>query len=370
MYYYYTTYKFSLSAESSKLELLYKYFLMSFETFASRITIKPSVAPPPPDPSLHALNRARLSSALRAAGAPAGSLVLLAGGPSTTRHETDHEPLFRQESFFHWAFGVREPDFMGVVSVDDGSATLFAPRLPPSYAVVMGRIKAPAEFAALYGVERAAYVDELRGALAVGSGKLYLLRGRNTDSGATAAPAAVPPPAAGEPEALPLALDYDVLWPTITELRVFKTPAELAVLRYVGVVSSEAHIAVMQATAQGMVEYQLESLFHHWCQFHGGCRFLSYTCICASGVNSAVLHYGHAGEPNARTLAPGDMCLFDMGGEFACYGADITTSFPVGGKFTPAQRVIYDAVLAAVYAVEDSMKPGVPWLDMQTLAYR
>ena len=344
---------------------------MSFESFASRITIKPSVSPPPPDASLHALNRARLAAALRAAGAPAGSLVLLAGGPSTSRHETDHEPLFRQESFFHWAFGVREPDFMGVVAVGDGSATLFAPRLPPSYAVVMGRIKPPAEFAAAYGVERAAYVDELRAALRAGAGKLYLLRGRNTDSGVTATPAAVPPPAEGEEGGeLPLALDYDLLWPTITELRVFKTPAELAVLRYVGVVSSEAHIAVMQATAQGMVEYQLESLFHHWCQFHGGCRFLSYTCICASGVNSAVLHYGHAGEPNARTLAPGDMCLFDMGGEFACYGADITTSFPVGGKFTPAQRVIYDAVLAAVYAVEDSMKPGVPWLDMQTLAYR
>ena len=341
--------------------------MSSFELFASKITIKPSVSPPPPSTALHALNRARLSAAL--APAHPASVVLLAGGPSATRHETDHEPLFRQESFFHWAFGVREPDFFGAIG-PGGASTLFIPRLPAAYAVVMGRIKGPEEWRAIYGVDRVAYVDEmrevLRGAVA-GGGELLLLQGRNTDSGSTAAPAALPWHSAAEDG---YALNLGALWPVITELRVFKTPLELEVLRYVGVVSSEAHIAVMQATAQGMVEYQLESLFHHWCQFHGGCRFLSYTCICASGVNSAVLHYGHAGEPNARRLRQEDMCLFDMGGEYACYGADITTSFPVSGKFTPQQRVVYDAVLAAVYAVEDAMAPGVNWVDMHTLAYR
>jgi Xaa-Pro dipeptidase len=53
----------------------------------------------------------------------------------------------------------------------------------------------------------------------------------------------------------------------------------------------------------------------HWCYYNGACRHVSYTCICASGNNGAVLHYGHAGAPNDRQLADGDMCLFDMGGE-------------------------------------------------------
>lgn len=57
----------------------------------------------------------------------------------------DHEHLFRQESFFHWAFGVREPDCYGAIDLDSGAATLFVPRLPESYAVWMGKIKTPEE---------------------------------------------------------------------------------------------------------------------------------------------------------------------------------------------------------------------------------
>jgi Xaa-Pro aminopeptidase len=66
----------------------------------------------------------------------------------------------------------------------------------------------------------------------------------------------------------------------------------------------------------------------------------------------------------------GDMMLLDMGAEYYCYGADITRCFPINGKFTEKQRQIYETVLAAQQAVMDSMKPGVPWIDMHTLAYR
>ena len=69
-------------------------------------------------------------------------------------------------------------------------------------------------------------------------------------------------------------------------------------------------------------------------------------------------------------IVDGDMCLFDMGAEYACYGSDITTSFPSNGKFTSQQAMVYNAVLSAVYAVEDAMKPGVSWKDMHTLAFR
>jgi Xaa-Pro dipeptidase len=343
---------------------------MDFALLSSKVKIRHlgSLSPPPFDGSLHALNRARLVASLKSGASPPppGSFALFAGGAEQLRHETDHEPIFRQESFFHWAFGVREPDCYGAICLDTGAATLFIPHLPPAYAVIMGRIKGPEEWRALYGVEAVEYVGDLARVLRAGvgaSGRLLTLHGQNTDSHNFSKPASF----AGIEE---FTVDQAALWPAAVELRVIKTPAEQAQLRYVGAVSSEAHIAVMQAVCEGMVEYQLESLFSHWCHFYGGCRHNSYTCICASGLNSSVLHYGHAGEPNARTLGQGDMCLFDMGGEYACYGADITTSFPVSGKFTPAQRVVYDAVLAAVYAVEDAMAPGVNWKDLHTLSYR
>jgi len=195
----------------------------------------------------------------------------------------------------------------------------------------------------------------LRGELGVGP--LLTLRGLNSDSGATVAPGR-------------FAGDDALLFPAIVEARVYKSAGELALLRHASDVSSAAHLAVMRHAAPGMHEYQLESLFKHVCHYAGGARFLSYTCICASGPNGAILHYGHAGEPNGRALAAGDLCLFDMGCEYACYGADITCTFPASGRFTADQALVYRAVLAAVDAVEAAMAPGVSWVDMHTLSYR
>lgn len=119
-----------------------------------------------------------------------------------------------------------------------------------------------------------------------------------------------------------------------------------------------------------MHEYELESLFQYYCHRYGAMRHMSYTCICATGENPAVLHYGHAGAPNDRQLTANDMCLFDMGGEYYCYASDITCSFPVSGRFSKEQRVVYEAVLAANRAVMKSVRPGVSWVDMHLLAER
>lgn len=141
-------------------------------------------------------------------------------------------------------------------------------------------------------------------------------------------------------------------------------------LKYSNKVSSDAHKAVMRHIKDGMREYQLESVFLHHCYYEGGCRHPSYTCICATGPNGSVLHYGHSAAPNDRILRDGDMCLFDMGAEYHCYCADITVCFPVSGVFTEDQKIVYNSVLDAQRTVEKTMKPGVNWVDMHKLAER
>lgn len=97
---------------------------------------------------------------------------------------------------------------------------------------------------------------------------------------------------------------------------------------------------------------------------------MSYTCVCACGPNPAILHYGHAGRPNDRELLDGDMALLDMGAEYHCYASDITCSFPVNGKFSENDLLIYNAVLFAQIAVITAISPGVSWIDMHRLAER
>ena len=131
-----------------------------------------------------------------------------------------------------------------------------------------------------------------------------------------------------------------------------------------------AHVEVMRACKPGMMEYQLESLFQHHTYTHGGCRHMSYTCICACGPNANVLHYGHAGRPNSRLLTSTDIALLDMGAEYHCYASDITCSFPVSGSFSDDQRSIYESVLAAQVNILKELKPGVSWTDMHREAER
>ena len=130
-------------------------------------------------------------------------------------------------------------------------------------------------------------------------------------------------------------------------------------------VSSMAHSEVMRYAKPGLMEYQLESLFMHHTYTHGGCRHMAYTCICACGPNPAVLHYGHAGAPNARLLKEGDQALLDMGAEYHCYASDITCSFPISSDFTSDQILVHEAVLAAQVAVIGALKPGVAcWVEI------
>eukprot|EP00656_Telonema_subtile_P018009 TRINITY_DN19714_c0_g1_i2.p1 TRINITY_DN19714_c0_g1~~TRINITY_DN19714_c0_g1_i2.p1 ORF type:complete len:471 (+),score=132.32 TRINITY_DN19714_c0_g1_i2:182-1594(+) len=317
------------------------------------------------DMSMHAEHRARLAARMRADQfVPPGSCMLLQGGSNPERNDSDHEPVFRQESNFNYVFGVKEPDCFGVVDIDDGTSTLFVPRLPEDYAIWMGEVRGTDSFKQEYQVDAVKYTDELMAHLTEKDPKVvYTMRGKNADSGSFAVEASFD----GIEN---FRVDNGKLFPELIECRVIKSDKELALMRHVNKLSSQAHIAAMARCQAGMGEFQLESIFRHWAYFTGGARHASYTSICGSGPNSATLHYGHGGAPNSKTIGPADMMLMDLGAEYHCYTSDITCSYPASGVFSAEQREVYNIVLAASHAVLEAIKPGVSYVDMHTLSYK
>ncbi|MBA0701146.1 hypothetical protein Goari_026883 [Gossypium aridum] len=157
-----------------------------------------SLSPPKVPMELHVSNRQKLLKSLRQhlsnSSRPHHGFVLLQGGEEQTRYCTDHIELFRQESYFAYLFGVREPGFYGAIDIATGKSILFAPRLPADYAVWLGEIKPVSYFQERYMVSMVYYTDEIVQLLVdhyKGSGKplLFLLHGLNTDSNNFSKPA-------------------------------------------------------------------------------------------------------------------------------------------------------------------------------------
>jgi len=294
---------------------------------------------------------------------PKHSLLLLQGGSSPTRYETDHEPLFRQESNFAYLTGVKEPDCFLTIDVETKDSTLFIPRLPAEYAVWMGKIRSCEDFKQEYKVEQVKYVDELHSFIADYDPEvIYTTRGYNADSRRYAVEAKF--------EGIEqFRVDNGVLYQELVKCRVIKTKKELHMLAHINRISSEAHIWVMRNIHPRMTEFQLESMFQHYVYFHGGCRHQAYTSICCSGPQGSILHYGHAGAPNDKVIGEDQICLLDMGAEFRCYTSDITCTIPSSGVFTEDQKLVYNAVLATQRKVMETMKPGISYVDMHRLAY-
>ena len=319
--------------------------------------------------ALYELNRMRLVQAIMDDAGERRGVILLQGGAQTTRYDTDHEPVFRQESYFHWTFGVSEADVYGAISLPSGKATLFVSRPDLNYEIFCGTNTPLQEIQEYYNVEQVLPLEQLEeyisSQLVHENSILYLLKGQNTDSGSMMLPATYE--GIGKHSTK---MDLSTLFGCMAELRVYKTAAEIDLMRYTHWVSSMAHVEVMKACQPGMMEYQLESLFQHHTYTHGGCRHQSYTCICACGPSGSILHYGHAGRPNNRLLTEQDMALLDMGAEYMCYASDITCSFPVRGQFTDNQKLVYQAVLNAQVAVIQAIKPGVSWKEMHRKAER
>jgi Xaa-Pro aminopeptidase len=147
------------------------------------------------------------------------------------------------------------------------------------------------------------------------------------------------------------------------EMRLFKSAAELKLMRFAAEVSANAHVKAMQACKPGLFEYQIEAeIIHHFIQ--NGLRAVAYPSIVAAGKNACTLHY----TENADKLKNGDLLLIDAGAECDHYAADITRTFPISGRFSEAQKQLYQLVLDAQAAAIEQIKPGLSWLSAHEAA--
>lgn len=141
-----------------------------------------------------------------------------------------------------------------------------------------------------------------------------------------------------------------VVW----DLRKYKSAAEIEVLRQAGRIGVKAHRAVIQATRPGVTEKELAALFEYVC-LKEGAQDLAFNTIIMSGKNHAFGHY-HAYD---RTLRDGDFVILDAGPDFKYYNVDLSTSFPVNGKFTPRQKELYQKALLVRQTCLNSYRPGI-----------
>jgi Xaa-Pro aminopeptidase len=151
----------------------------------------------------------------------------------------------------------------------------------------------------------------------------------------------------------------------LDEMRLIKDEQEIAVMRRAANISANAHMRAMRSTHPGMYEYEVEAeLLHEFRK--SGAQSPSYPSIVAGGVNACVLHY----VGNDAQLRDGDLLLIDAACELDGYAADITRTFPVNGRFSAAQKDVYEIVLAAQAAALDACRAGRHWNEPHDAALR
>ena len=147
------------------------------------------------------------------------------------------------------------------------------------------------------------------------------------------------------------------------KMRLIKTEDEISLMRHALEITKEAHHKVMALKKEGLYEYELQALFEYEFRKNGAYSD-AYTTIVAGGNNGNTLHY----IENAQKLKTGDLILIDAGCEYEMYASDITRTIPVDGKFTQAQKEIYELVLETEIKVIEAIKEGELRSELQKIA--
>lgn len=289
------------------------------------------------------------------AALPSQSAVLLPAASLTTRSNDSDYP-FRQRSDFHYLTGFPEPDALLLLlpGREAGESVLFCQERNPAIeawtGIRFGIEGALAHFAIDEAFENPVRVEHLA-ELIDGRETLYLLL---DDAESLALADEVRSELKGRARRgaiAPQALAD--LAPLLHEQRLAKSEAELALLRHAGEVSAQAHVRAMRTARPGLHEYHLQAELEHEFRWQGA-QGPAYDSIVGGGANACVLHYIENHDP----LEDGELVLIDAGAEFDLYAGDITRTFPVNGRFSSAQRQLYDIVLAAQERAIEAVTPG------------
>ncbi len=284
------------------------------------------------------------------------SVAIIPGAREATRSNDTHY-RFRQDSDFFYLTGFEEPEAIAVIKPSETNKyALFVRPRDPEREIWDGRRAgvegAMSEFGAQAAFPIAEFNSKLREIL-IDTDTLYYRLGVNRELDDTII---------REISAMrgvnrkPIHSPQTIVDPAsiVHEMRVFKTPEELEIMQVAADIAAEAHVEAMKAVRPGMQEYQIEALIEQVFRRHGAAG-PAYTSIVGGGPNATVLHYIN----NDAELRDGDLLLVDAGAEYKGYASDITRTFPINGRYTKAQREIYDLVLKAQMQCVEMVRPGV-----------
>ena len=304
------------------------------------------------DPARYGLRRARLAALMK------DGIAVLRTAPERLRNRDSSYP-FRFDSYFHYLTGFAEPE--AVLVLRGGSnpeSVLFCREKNVEREILDGFRYGPEQAQRDFGMDEAysiARLDELLPQLLANQPAVFCDVGADQDwdlkvigwINKVRAQVRAGLSAPGEIRNVRRFLD---------DMRLVKDEQEIDTMRRAAKISALAHLRAMRATRPGLREYELEAELIHEFRKRGA-QAPAYTPIVAGGANSCVLHY----VQNDALLNDGDVLLIDAGCELDGYASDITRTFPVNGKFSGAQRDIYELVLSAQAAAIAQVKPGNEW---------
>ncbi|MGH7279021.1 MAG: aminopeptidase P N-terminal domain-containing protein [Candidatus Rokuibacteriota bacterium] len=303
----------------------------------------------------------------RFAEAIGDGLALVPGAREMPRNSDVHYE-FRQDSDFFFLTGFDEPDAVALFNPAHAKEryVLFVRPRDRQTEIWTGRRAGVEGAIARYGADTAYPIEQIEPKLrefAIDRATLYYRLGNAAYDARVTRLVADLRPARGRGHTPPTRIED--LGLILHELRLRRSPAELARHRRACEISRDGHLEAMRYARPGLHEYHVQAAMEWVFRMNGSPRN-GYPSIVASGPNACILHY----TENRRRLEDGDLLLIDAACEYGYHSADITRTFPVNGRFTAPQRAVYDVVLRAQLAAIEMARPGLRYEQMHEAARR